>query len=877
MKRIVGSVLLFCASCLDTTGSAGRLQAGEEAIHADTAPLRPPVRSITPLNPRPAGAFDTWSLSLQEEFFRQQAAQRSAPVGAFMAMPASAFDGDRNRFLSAASSRSAGDVVGAFPWNSLPNLIPAPDLTAAALPRFDMQTLSGFQQSPWLAAAGVDFQQGHLNVNPALDGLWNQVQAAQVAPRLHDGIGDLRAWLASPDAAARVDQAKHWLTDQAQAVAKQSDHLDANSADGLRLAATTWLNKQLSATGLDSQIPADPSLRLTGLPASGSAGLNAVLQTQVDRLNALPTELLLQDARRVLDSLDRLVDSLPASGGTPLSGLSVALPPLNPSLRGLDFQARNLRLGANAAAVDRIDFSLGGTRFNLSNAAWLQQRTASGMQQSLLSVGPTAWTFKAGQSAQFTDFRFELLTGPDSFRATGSVSGLDVQLSKTRIHVDAAAFALTRDAGGLRFQAMVYPHDPRYARGGVPGGINNSSCGVYFEATSGNLRVLQELTAIFGDSTAGLNGSNVLDGSSLDRLAALVAERPHLFDDNYRIIFSGRAARMLAAEWGRPLEPGTRLLIDALAGFDNSDRTFAVEGRQVARLSSLAADRRYSDMIDVAREIVPEIDVLYSHMLRRIAGRPDSLARPVTLSRLGDLETVLGAANGDYSTQWFVGVAWQVQPAQGFWSQRLQAGWLYEQSGVVDGLDGVNAAQDAFALAQYNFERAGFLQYRANGWVAELETALHPRISLGQARTVAFNATLDLGLRQADYISFADQADFARPKEFLARYDQPSPLGNLFPIFHAETGVQMEWRPQPNAPAGGWTRRLGVGCDADAGYGAVAHALRQQLPIVPELTPKAFASLERPGSRIQMVAAWPTAADRAPYAACQVAWAWGAE
>ncbi|HTL53824.1 MAG TPA: hypothetical protein VL860_14720, partial [Planctomycetota bacterium] len=474
----------------------------------------------------------------------------------------------------------------------------------------------------------------------------------------------------------------------------------------------------------------------------------------------------------------------------------------------------------------------------------------------------------SGDFTRFQDLRFGLHTSAGSFRAAGSITGLDFQFGRRRFQLDAAAFAIDNDPAGLRLQAIVYPHDPHAGTAGL-----SHRPGIYFSATSDDLAIMQQVQDLF--SAPG-------GTPDLKAVLALLRSHPRLFGNNYMVVFSGQAAKMLQAQTGTRLDSGTRLLIDALSGFAGGTRTFAVRGSQVAQLSELASVGRYSDVVEAARDIVPEIDILYSHYLRRIAGAPDSLAHPVALWRQNDLSAVLGAASGSYSTQWFLGMAWDLpHPDSGVFQQRLLAGWLYEQSGLLE--EGGGAGPGA-VFNPYNYERAGFLQYRADGWAAELETAVHPTLRIDPARRVVFHALLDLGLRQADYLSFADQTTFARPQELLARYDQNSPLGNLFPIFHAETALQYEFAvPAPAARADealseglsawrGWRQQIGVGCDADAGYGGVARKLHLQLPIVPELTPKVFANFDRLHHRIQLLGAWPTAADQAPFAAIQYTW-----
>ncbi|MGH7145077.1 MAG: hypothetical protein ACREJ2_13265 [Planctomycetota bacterium] len=696
-------------------------------------------------------------------------------------------------------------------------------------------------------------------------------QGAAAAQQLQSALQDVNSL------ASQLDQAAGQLSAGGLNLTAAADRLDPSGHLAAWLAAPGGLPALTTLTTL----PAVPNLpTLTGLP--GSPGLSSL--PGLPGLSGLP-------------SLSGATDPAGPSGTSPASllgglklpqldsaTLTAATQKLSQALSTANLQLGSLNASTSAADLEQLDFRFGGNSLTIGSAAFAQLPNSLGGRDSLLAIGPTDLTLASGDFARFQNLSFDLTTASNGFQAFGSVGGLNLNFGRRQFSFDAGAFSLSATGSGAQLQAVLYPHDNRYGSG-----VGPNPAGIYFAINTQNSRWMslwQNLSANLNAAAGALNGgatpSAAATSAELNGLINLIVAQPGAsFGQDYLVVFSGRAAQMLQAQAGIHLDAGTRLLVDALGAFDGGYRTFAVTGTQVARLTSLAQAHRYSDMVEVARGIVPEIDVLYSHYLRRFGGRPDSLAAPLSLWQAGPLGLNLGASQGDYTTQWFGGLSLQLPaPTQSAFRQRLYAGWLYEQSGRL--LDDARAAADLppgcigwtpqdFTLpgdlvTQYNVEGAGFLQYRMNGWAMEYESTYDPTLDIDPGTRLRWNNTLDLGVRQADYLSFAQENQFARPREFLARYDQPSPIGDLFPIFHAETALQYE--------LDGLGRRsfAGIGCDADFGYGAVARHLGLQLPLAPELTPKAFLTVQRPLYTFQMLAAWPTAVDQVPYAACQFAW-----
>lgn len=956
--KYIGSVLLSLGWCFT-------LFAGEAVTRAGSGPVQPQILARSPLPRNPADSFETWSLRMQDDFFRLRIGNRSARLPAYMSdrafedPSAAAMFADDRPFDSAAfdrlqrsafaTARQAGSFdlrrwFGSLEGAALADIARQPtDLSAPRWPDWPaVQLLRPEWASTvrWPGTSGVTLQRSFdLNdlagdflrrLDPIAPPDWNRWRldadrtVTAGADRLHgwlqdpatarqidrwraqaDGVFDFIEGL-NPDTAreeldrllerldpAGLDLPAPWAerlaaipayaeaapqlraaidrfligatTDPRYFAALESlrdlrRRLDGQSTETLLFEldsqVTRWQNQWPNvADRLQAELPTDPIDPGIWLAPALEGGLNLRI-----RLPATPAwdphetvESLTGPTNATADALTgltadwtRQADGLLQTGVDRLQSLTLStaddIKRLSGTLGGLDLSIDRLQLQKDFVAADRIEFGLDGTRFRLDGGFFGQAGNDFGGRDSFLMLGAADLSLADGDYARFQDVRFQLRTAADFFQVAASVNDLQLRLNRQNWAFDAIHVALQGDNAGLRLRGIVYPHDP----------TGRQASGVYFEAATRDLQVFGLYDRV----------QQAIQAQDLGALAELFASRPKLFGNDFLVAFNGRAARMLENQYAGRLDGGTRLLIGALSGFDDGYRTVAIRGDQVARIRELAAARQYSMLVEQAREIVPEIAILYSHYLRRFGGRPDSMAHPVPVLQFGGLEGVIGAAEGSYATQWFGGLACPLPGSRPMFRHRLLAGWLYEQAGVGDARMG----DPTVLYPQYSYERAGFLQYRYNGWALAYENRLRPTLELAPGRRVALSTLLNLGLRRADNLSFANESQFAAPREFLARYDQPSPIGNVFPIFHAESTLQFEWSAAAQAGA------MGVGCDADFGYGSVARGLGLQLPLAPELTPKAYFIFDRPFYRLQLLGAWPTAADQVPYAACQMTW-----
>ncbi|HTL51309.1 MAG TPA: hypothetical protein VL860_01910, partial [Planctomycetota bacterium] len=509
MKRLSGSALLLCLSCLV------HLAASDEIVHPDSLALhtvRPMFRPRSPLAPPVSSDFDAWSLSLQNEFFDTQISRSPGSVSRYMA------------------DRAFGDQVAGA------KLMPWP----AVMPTYtDYRT---FALSPALTRTPPGGLPAITDATATFDA--TRLQSLQ---RLQNGVSDLQSWLLSPRTQQDVDAARRWLsaaltTDRGLNGKNALSALPPLSAlpllplfpDVADLPHNSLLGVFLSDPRIARQID-DWSRQATSLNFNlflqtqsarlGDVSADDLLHSLAGRIDAIPTNDLL---RRLAGRLDPIQTALTDGNAGVVSGEQALQKLLNGSqLQSLQLSAGQLSLSSNGASAQQIEFAFGGNRFSLANAAWVSQRDPAGGRNSFLDIGATNLNLASGDFTRFQDLRFGLHTSAGSFRAAGSITGLDFQFGRRRFQLDAAAFAIDNDPAGLRLQAIVYPHDPHAGTAGL-----SHRPGIYFSATSDDLAIMQQVQDLF--SAPG-------GTPDLKAVLALLRSHPRLFGNNYMVVFSGQA------------------------------------------------------------------------------------------------------------------------------------------------------------------------------------------------------------------------------------------------------------------------------------------------------------------------------------------------